>query len=180
MRQEEFLRKGLEDLIKNLKQTIGTLNQKCMIEIGSYSGESSVIFATHFGLVICVDPFIDDYDPNDDTCNHAPMSEVEKVFDERTKLFTNIMKIKLTSDEAAIFIKNNDIKKTDFVYIDGMHTFEQVVKDIQNFIPFINSPKIIGGHDYHDNWIGVKNAVEQELGIPDAIFIDTSWIKKIE
>jgi hypothetical protein len=108
------------------------------------------------------------------------MAKVEAEFDNKTKDFNNIIKVKLTSDEAANFATENKIEKIDFVYIDGLHTFEQVKKDIENFLPFLNKPKIIGGHDYHIHWEGVKTAIEQTIGIPDEVFCDTSWIKEIK
>lgn len=181
MRQADFLQKGLVDMIDFLSKKIGPLNEKSMIEIGSYAGESSVIFAKKFGLVICVDPFIDDYDENDPTCYHAPMSVVEKAFDERTYNFQNILKIKETSDDFFTNAANNKVEKIDFIYIDGMHTYEQVKKDIENAKTFLNNDvKIIGGHDYSENHPGVKLAVDEFLGEPDVIFCDTSWIKILQ
>ena len=102
------------------------------------------------------------------------MAKVEKEFDKNTSGFQNIVKVKLTSDEAAQFAKENGIEKIDFVYIDGLHTFEQVKKDIENYLPFLNEPKIIGGHDYHVHWEGVKKAIDETIGAPDEVFCDTS------
>jgi predicted O-methyltransferase YrrM len=179
MRQDAFLKKGLHDMLQSLENKIGPLSDKCIVEIGSYTGESTTIFAQHFGLVIAIDPFMDWYDENDDTCYFAPMAKVEQEFDKNTSGFQNIVKVKLTSDEAAKFAKENGIEKIDFVYIDGLHTFEQVKKDIENYLPFLNEPKIIGGHDYHIHWEGVKKAIDETIGAPDEVFCDTSWIKQI-
>jgi hypothetical protein len=180
MRQDAFLKQGLHDMLDSLEKKIGPLSEKSIVEIGSYTGDSTIIFAQRFGLVITIDPFMDWYDENDDTCYFAPMAKVEAEFDNKTKDFNNIIKVKLTSDEAAKFATENKIENIDFVYIDGLHTFEQVKKDIENFLPFLNEPKIIGGHDYHIHWEGVKTAIEETIGFPDEIFCDTSWIKKIE
>jgi len=180
MRQDAFLKKGLHDMLDSLEKKIGPLSEKSIVEIGSYTGDSTIIFAQRFGLVIAIDPFMDWYDENDDTCYFAPMQKVEAEFDKKTKDFNNIIKVKLTSDEAAKFATENKIEKIDFVYIDGLHTFEQVKKDIENYLPFLNEPKIIGGHDYHIHWEGVKNAIEETIGFPDEIFCDTSWIKEIK
>lgn len=180
MRQETFLQKGLTDMIQSLESKIGPLNNKVMVEIGSYVGDSAKIFAKHFGLVICIDPFVDWYDENDDTCYFARMADVEKQFDFQTKDFPNIVKLKLTSDDAAEFARENNISGIDFVYIDGLHTYDQVKKDILNFAPFLSETQTIGGHDYHTNWSGVKNAIDETIGNPDEVFCDTSWIKKIQ
>lgn len=180
MRQETFLQQGLNDMLKSLEFKMGPLNEKIMVEIGSYIGDSAKIFAKHFGLVICIDPFMDWYDEDDDTCYFARMAQVEQMFDLQTKDFNNIVKIKLKSDDAAEFAKAYKVSGVDFVYIDGLHTYEQVKKDILNFAPFLSETQMIGGHDYHANWSGVKKAVDEIIGNPDEVFCDTSWIKKIE
>lgn len=52
--------------------------------------------------------------------------------------------LKKKSDDALIFIPPG----VDFVYIDGHHQFDQVMKDIQNYLPKIRKGGIIAGHDY--------------------------------
>jgi hypothetical protein len=67
----------------------------------------------------------------------------------------------------------------DFVYIDGLHTYEQVKKDIENYKQLIRPNGFIGGHDYHpQGWPGVVKAVEETVGV-DKVFPDGSWIKKL-
>ena len=51
--------------------------------------------------------------------------------------------IRMTSDD---FFKTNT-KKIDFVFIDGLHIYEQVRKDIINSVKFLNSNGIIILHD---------------------------------
>jgi len=36
----------------------------------------------------------------------------------------------------------------DFVHIDGDHTYEQVIRDIDNYLPKIRKGGLISGHDY--------------------------------
>lgn len=148
-----------------------------LLEIGSYTGESTIVFAERFGEVIAIDPFLNNYDPNDAACKHADFSDVYNKFLERTKDFTNIKLIKKKSDDAIEDLKD---EKFDIVYIDGMHTYEQVLKDINNYIKIINPGGFISGHDYTPQyWPGVVKAVNETIGIPEKVFQDTSWIKKI-
>jgi hypothetical protein len=174
MRNEKYLQ-GLVSLIEHINTIIPT-NQLTMIEIGAYAGESTTLFAQHFKEVITIDPFMNDYDPKDVTCQFMDLELVYEKFLENIKPFNNISHIKDISDKAIFEID----KKVDFVYIDGLHTYEQVKNDIANYKPFINENGFIGGHDYHSVWQGVMDAVNESLGEPDRNFIDTSWIKQLK
>ena len=112
-------------------------------------------------------------------------------FINRTKDVPNIFLIKKTSDDAVEAIKNaaknidprnlekENLRAFDFVYIDGMHTYEQVKKDIANYLPFIKEGGFIAGHDYVPGFQGVMDAVNEQFGSPDAVFHDTSWLKRV-
>ena len=50
---------------------------------------------------------------------------------------------RMTSD---VFFNSNK-KKFDFIYIDGLHTYEQAVNDIKNSLNFLNENGIILLHD---------------------------------
>jgi hypothetical protein len=165
---------GLLDLIQYINNYSSTYDMT-MIEIGSYAGESTELFSKHFKKVISIDPFINDYDPNDITCDYMDLDKVYNVFLQRISPLSNVIHIREISDNAVTLIKN----KIDFVYIDGLHTYNQVKKDILNYIPLINQG-FIAGHDYHPVWQGIIDGVNELLGTPDATFCDTSWIKKIK
>jgi len=182
MRGADFLVNGLKELIKIVEEKIGDLKTKSLLEIGGYVGESTTIFAEKFGKVVTIDPFMDDYDPNDIACSFAEFSKVKQQFLLNTNSFKNVSLIESTSDLA---FENQLLKKTfDFVYIDGMHTYEQVCKDIEGSLKVLKENsgiKIIGGHDYSEaNWEGVVNAINEKVGYPDFVFEDTSWLKIIK
>lgn len=166
---------GLKDLISYINNIKPTQNMT-MIEIGSYAGESTEIFANHFKNIIAIDPFINDYDKNDLTCQYMELNKVYDVFIELINKHSNITHIKKTSDEAILELKNTQV---DFIYIDGLHTYEQVKKDIANYLPLIKKGGFIAGHDYHPVWQGVKDAIHESLGIPEETFGDTSWIVQL-
>lgn len=175
MRDDNY-RQGLNKLIDYVNDSINTKNMS-MIEIGSYAGESTELFTSNFKSVISIDPFLNDYDVSDITCEYMELTEVYKIFNGRMSKYKNFEHIKKTSDEAINDLKNI---KVDLVYIDGLHTYEQVKKDIENYLPLINDGGFICGHDYHPVWQGVVNAIHEKLGVPDKLFQDTSWIKKIK
>ena len=161
----------LIDAIDSLRPT----KEMTMIEIGSYAGESTEIFAQHFQYVIAIDPYNEDYDPNDITCSYAPLSEVLKSYEERMSKYDNVSLLQATSDDAVKFVT----LKADFVYIDGLHTYDQVKKDIENYLPLINKNGFIGGHDYHPVYQGVMDAIVETIGYPHKTFQDTSWLFKL-
>ena len=173
--RDDYYAQGLEDLIAYIQTYTDTKNMT-MVEIGSYAGESTVIFAKHFKNVIAIDPFMNDYDPNDITCQFMELTDVHKVFNSAIEPFDNIQHIQKTSDDAIFDLKE---QKFDFIYIDGLHTYDQIKKDVRNYYPLVNDGGFIGGHDYHRNWQGVVNGILETLGIPDETFKDTSWIKQM-
>ncbi len=151
-----------------------------LVEIGSYMGESSVIFAQQFpkGKIICIDPWISGYDEND-SASCSNFNDVEFIFDLTTAKHSNITKIKGYSLD---YIENCDI-----CYLDGCHQYESVKKDIGHWLPQVKYA--ISGHDYvkdeavlaiHPHIKGVGIAIDEILGEPDKVFgIDGNWIKYV-
>ena len=75
------------------------------------------------------------------------------------------------------------VEGVDIVYIDGMHTYDACRHDIEMCRNVIKPRLAISGHDYTDkiaHVIGVKKAVDEAFGAPDAVFCDNSWIKFIK
>jgi Methyltransferase domain len=171
MRNQDPDQDPLVNLCNDLKSHFGD-KKITIIEIGSYMGESSVIFAKQFpnAKIICIDPWENNYDPND-WASSSDLNEAEEQFNLRMKMYPNIEKRKGYSTDFEI--------PFDFIYIDGIHTYEGVLTDILHWIPFVKQGGIIGGHDYHPSWNGVIEAVNKTLGNPDKIYEDFSWIKKI-
>lgn len=78
-------------------------------------------------------------------------------FQDRVKI------IELKSDEAVKIFNKCEL---DFAWIDGDHSYEQVKRDIRNYLPLIKKGGIIGGHDYDSPaYPGVKQAVDEIFDI---------------
>lgn len=170
--RDQFSTEGLLDLIKEL----GDVSDKTMIEIGSFIGESTIIFAKHFKHVIAIDPFLPDYDPMDPT-SRFDFDEVFQEFKDRIEEEKDkVTIIRMKSDDAVPLLKD----KYDFIYIDGLHTYQGVKQDIINYLPLVKEGGVIGGHDYgtpHHHLLGVTKAVDEILEQPNKRFKDGSWIK---
>jgi predicted O-methyltransferase YrrM len=159
----------------NWINTIRPTSEMRIIEIGSYVGESTMIFADRFKEVISVDPYINDYDLADDACHHAPFDKVYEQFIRNTLSIPNIKSIKETSENAFSILKD---QQWDMVYIDGLHTFEGVSYDIEHYKTLIKPGGFICGHDY--GWGNVRHAIGQLLDDKvDATFKDGSWAKQL-
>ena len=145
------------------------------IEIGSYRGESADIFlrSKSFKTFFCIDPWEEGYDKNDEAAS-SEIIYAEKEFDERFENNKVIQKIKMSSNEAVNMFEDESI---DFIYIDGNHQYEYVKNDIINYYSKIKKGGIIAGHDFNDNWLGVKKAVNEFFKKnPLKVYRDSSWI----
>ena len=169
-----FYAEGLIDMI-NWIDNIRPTKEMRIIEIGSYIGESTMIFADRFKEVVSVDPYINDYDLEDAACSFAPFDKVYEQFVRNTLSVPNIKSIRETSQNAFSILKD---QQWDMVYIDGLHTFEGVSYDIAHYKTIIKPGGFVCGHDY--GWGNVRHAIGQLLDDKvDATFKDASWAKQI-
>lgn len=156
---------GLNDLINCIKSEV-----KTMIEIGSYAGESTLLFSEGFDCKInCVDSWQNGYD-NNDVASDSDMNEVENDFDLRMS-GKNVIKYKMKSDDAHKFFSDNSY---DLIYVDGCHIYEQVKRDLINYMPKVKTGGFICGHDYP--FPDVKRALKDLQLKPDKIFQDGSFL----
>ena len=169
-----FYAEGLIDMI-NWIDNIRPTQEMRIIEIGSYIGESTMIFADRFKEVVSVDPYINDYDLEDAACSFAPFDKVYEQFVRNTLSVPNIKSIRETSENAFSILKD---QQWDMVYIDGLHTLEGVSYDIAHYKTIIKPGGFVCGHDY--GWGNVRHAIGQLLDDKvDATFKDASWAKQI-
>lgn len=132
------------------------------VEVGSWLGESAIIFAESGRIqsLTCIDTW--------------QQPEIERAFDLNTEPYPVIQKKKLAGTIATRLFQDESL---DFVYIDGNHKYSVVKDDIDYWLPKIKPDGLICGHDYDPKYPGVIQAVLMILGKPDLIFGDTSWLK---
>ena len=146
-----------EDELKFLAQQAASAH--LTIEFGCYKGRSTRALADNTnGTVFAVDPWNGDY-PSNDGGIHGIRTDV---FDEFKKnLYDKI------TDETVIPFKtfSTDFYTSripDFIFIDGDHRYETVLKDIKLSQELMKKGGILAGHDYtHGDWPGVKKAVDE-------------------
>jgi hypothetical protein len=132
-----------------LKNIFG--QNKILIEIGCFKGKTTSALAEN-NIVIAIDPFIKDYDPQDLASKH--MDEAEEAFREKIKN-KNIIWYKEKNE--GVF-KNWKLM-VDGIFVDGCHQYEAVKKDIE-WIKFLKEDGLIAFHDYI-GWESVRRAVDE-------------------
>ena len=146
-----------------------------MIEIGSYMGESTMMFASTglFSTIYSIDP-LDGYEEFNEMHNYS-WEFVRDEFTKNTKYFDSIVHLQDFSYNVIDKFENDSI---DFIYIDGSHSEENVRRDLELYLPKLKKNGIIAGHDYLELvWPDLVKVVTDVVGKPDKIFSDTSWIK---
>jgi len=61
----------------------------------------------------------------------------------------------------------------DFIYIDGVHSYNHIVRDIRLALPLLKKGAPLGGHDYHGD---VPRAIENMFETSPKTFSDLSWL----
>jgi hypothetical protein len=131
-------------------------------EIGVYRGQHAreMLELLNIKTLILVDPWKDYKEYKD-----KPLKEqVEGAYFDAKELLEKWDKVGLIhwiknfSVEASEEIPDNIL---DFVYIDGSHQYEFVIKDIEAWFPKVKEGGFIGGHDYIKKFPGVIKAVDE-------------------
>ncbi len=129
-----------------------------IIEIGSFEGLSL------------------SYIKNTIITNNNTIYSVEKNC--RSKLIENTKKwnvelICKDSYQASLMFPDNFF---DLIYIDANHSYEEVKKDIINWLPKLKNTGTIAGHDYDNHWVGVKKAVNEMFKNRFSLYGRNWWV----
>ena len=188
MRPSKEWKEGLHDLCKDLKKK----GVKSIAEIGCYAGEGTCILAEYFDVVYAIDPWCGGYDDTD-VCSTSDMASVEYTFHINCEFVYDeiIQKYKMTSQDAADLFKKEG-RRVDAVYIDAIHTYHAVKKDIELWYPIVDIA--ISGHDAEFDLVRVSDSpCKQAVGMAilewlyshditevPKTYKDTSWVIWIE
>lgn len=152
---------GLIELCQDLREW-GVRNAR-LLEIGTYKGESSIIFASTwlFDHIVTIDKF-------NMPEQYYPLS-----------MFLD----KMTYH----FIDSKDIREHyadntfDVVYIDGDHDPVKVNQDMRNAKKLLTKNGFMCGHDYNEEaWSQTAQSIRAFFGRePDKVYSDSSWVYKL-
>lgn len=128
----------IPELIKDIKNPVG-------VEVGTAEGiTTEYLLSTVKDLKLYgVDPYPTyiDWDGNQPAAKHN-YEEYKKKTEPYMDRLTHFYK---TSDEAAEEFEDESL---DFVFIDGLHTYKQVLKDCENYWPKVKKGGLMIGHDF--------------------------------
>jgi predicted O-methyltransferase YrrM len=138
-----FLQSELYRLLFNF---INPKQKLSILEIGCYEGLSTTYFADNLlnhkdSILNCVDP----YDFGDKT-NHV-YPEIEKQFYENIKICDNFHRINFHKKYSDDFFSSNHLM-FDFIYIDGSHDPEIIIRDMENSFSCLRQNGIMWMDDY--------------------------------
>ena len=172
---DKYQNSWLTGLLKCIDYVKTRTTVERMVEIGSYQGESTTLFAHIFkpNELYSVDPFVNGYDDCDGSST-GDFTNVIHNFNERIKHFPCIKHIRDFSYGAVTQFEDDSL---DFVYVDGDHTYDGVIRDIKLYLPKIKSGGFIAGHDLGKET--VTKAIRNQLGEVDIYFEDSSWVIQV-
>lgn len=127
-----------------------------VIEIGVYEGENSVSIFSELNVekFYAIDPY-DDYEDYKNCVYSVGIHKKKKIAMNRLKdVEDRIVWIEEMSEDAV----DNINEKVDFIYIDGNHDYEYVIKDMELYWGKLKDGGIMAGHDI-TNCKGVVEAV---------------------
>tara|TARA_R110000772_G_scaffold18184_4_gene50790 strand:- start:7646 stop:8173 length:528 start_codon:yes stop_codon:yes gene_type:complete len=166
IRESAAQKQGLDDLI----ETLPPGQRKSMVEVGSFSGEGTSIFAKKIGFVIAVDPY-QAYWGDDEEHTQYEIEEAKEAMDLAMKQHYNISLLRMKGKDACTFIR----PVVNLVYLDAAFTQIGATTMIRQWKDHC---RFIGGHDY--DMEGVKAAVDAFACVnqlpPPQTFQDTSWL----
>jgi hypothetical protein len=181
IRRPDHVREGIRDCTLEMLNVLGPAGTKTLVEVGTCLGESTQVLAAVFDRVITVDidafiqqgyiPF-----PEEETC--IITDEMIVAFHTMLVNTPNITRLVTTSETASKCVRDSSV---DALYVDAGHEYEDIEADLRFWVPKVGPHGIIAGHDFNDDFPGVKRAVLEIAEEGDlTLFKDTSWLVRKE
>ena len=122
-------------------------NSPLVLEIGSAEGNTSEYYLdlNKDLRLVSVDPYMDYLDWNGNYLQGRG-NIYENYMNRMARFGDRFQQIRKTSDDAVTdFVKD----QFDVIFIDGLHTYDQLIKDCHNYYDKVKTGGVFGGHDYN-------------------------------
>lgn len=148
------------------------------VEVGCWKGRSSCHMAAAIRgsgkqiELFCVDTWMGSEEHVNEQCVQS--NTLYQEFLSNTQSFKDIVwPVRLPSVKAS---ENFEDDSCDFIFIDAAHDYENVVADIDAWLPKLKANGVLAGHDYSPTYPGVIQAVEKKFGGRVTLY-GTCWIR---
>lgn len=148
-----------------------------VLEVGSFKGLTAWTMALVARSLWCVDTF---------KANSAGQQQMEahttlEDFRRAISRFNHVRYFAGTSEEASLNAGSPRLpsEQFDLIFLDAMHTYEDVKSDINRWWPRVKAGGIMAFHDYgHWDFPGVKKAVDEVFGAQSHVVVTLMWMQK--
>jgi predicted O-methyltransferase YrrM len=156
---------------------------KSFVEVGCKEGRTTghILKTVPDSRVIAIDPWIvQEANPNDPTKETYESWDFKKI---EAEFYANVGEegrkrcdmMRMTSEEAANHWRHKD-SQFDLVFIDALHDYESVMKDISLWWPKVRKGGVLAGHDFNHKWPGVERAVADHFNLMGVgVGFDSVW-----
>ena len=149
-------------------------------EVGVWQGQASYFLHQFFPSAHLY--LIDPWKPTEKYFKEGhPPSVIHEKYD---AAFKNVQQLFQSSPRVTILRKTSlealsDVPEgIDLAFIDGDHSYEAVKQDIQAWGKKVRHGGVLSGHDYHSNYPGVIQAVDECFGTNTRI--GNVWATRVE
>ncbi len=147
---------------------------KVIIEAGCWQGRSTRALADNTkGIIYAVDPWYKDYPNDDGTINKDFRADVFDKF--QKNLRKHLHKKRVLPLHQRFTDTVFPPQSADLIFLDGDHRYKSVKEDILYARPLLKPGGILSGHDFGDDWPGVREAVFEFFPPKTVGHADSIW-----
>ncbi len=169
-----FIRKSAQKVKEKIKRPI------IAVEIGVRAGHNAFAMLSEMDIkaLFLIDPYFPYNDGGSYQTERMQKKNMLEMLDRLAKYREKIVWLFQKSEKAVELFPD---KYFDYVYIDGDHSYEGVIKDLELWYPKIKDRGVLAGHDYNSlvSWPDVTKAVKEFVGRRSLSVIpygDSDWL----
>jgi len=135
-----------------------------VVEVGVDTARNAAIFLQNVPNVhyVGIDPYPACGYDSEESCARAGADRYVEASLRLSRFHGRAQLFRATCEEIAPSILHGSVQ---FVWIDGLHTYERVVEDFRCVLPFLQVGGYIAGHDYGGKYPGVSDAVHEVFSL---------------
>ena len=153
------------------------------VEIGVHRGDHAleILKGKDIKMLYLIDPYLkyDEYNDPDDwgDLSHDDFIENLHIATDRMAPYKEQVRFIFTKSEDALPGLPDGL---DFVYVDGNHAYDYVIKDLEYYYPLLKAGGILGGDNLEEKFPGVVKAVLEFAGEHNLTLKIKTWTKSMD